>query len=101
MSIDRRGFIELWDPNTLDFPKSPLLKFKLKLDTDYFELLKKKTTALGACLSNNGELLAIYAADKQVRIFSFATGKIIVTIDESDKRIQEIQDNPSDVEHLT
>lgn len=91
MTIDKRGFIELWDPNTFDFPKNnPRLSFKVKIDTDYFELLKKKTTAIGACLSPNGEYLAIICSDKQVRVFKFSSGKLYLTIDESDKRIQEI-----------
>lgn len=93
VSIDKRGFIELWDPETLDFPKNDRLSFKVKIDTDYFELLKKKTFAVGACLSPNGEYLAIASMDKQVRLFKFASGKLIATIDESDKRIQEVQDS--------
>ncbi len=64
VSIDKKGFIELWDPNTLDFPKNDKLAFKVKIDTDYFELLKKKTSPVGACLSPNGEYLAIYCFDK-------------------------------------
>lgn len=87
MSIDRRGFIELWDPDTFDFPKNERLTFKVKIDTDYFELLKKKAIAIGACLSPDGEYLAIISTDKQVRIFKFSSGKMIAVIDESDKRI--------------
>jgi peptidylprolyl isomerase domain and WD repeat-containing protein 1 len=87
VSIDKKGFIELWDPNTFDFPKNDRLTFKVKIDTDYFELLKKKTTALGACLSPNGEYLAIVCTDKQVRVFKFSSGKLIAAIDESDKKM--------------
>ncbi|EAR95354.1 peptidyl-prolyl cis-trans isomerase, cyclophilin-type protein (macronuclear) [Tetrahymena thermophila SB210] len=99
VSIDKGGFIEIWDPKTFDFPENSKFKFSSKLQTDYFELLKKQVVPLGACLSNNGQYLAIYGSDKQIRIFNFKTGKIIHTIDESDKRIQEIQDNDQDPEY--
>lgn len=59
ISIDRRGFIELWDPNTFDFPKSSKLNFKVKIETDLFELVKRKAAPTGACLSPNGHYLAI------------------------------------------
>lgn len=65
ISIDKKGFIEIWDPNTYDLPKlSSGLQYSHKIDTDFYELLKKKTTPTGACLSPNGEYLAIYSSDK-------------------------------------
>ena len=30
--------MEVFDPNTHDFPKNKLLKYKSKIETDYYEL---------------------------------------------------------------
>ncbi|EGR34052.1 peptidylprolyl isomerase domain and WD repeat 1 [Ichthyophthirius multifiliis] len=99
VSIDKKGFIELWDPDNYDFPKNKELKFTCKMDTDYFELLKKKVFAFGACLSNNGKYMALVCSDKFIRIFDFLSGKLIRIIDESDKKNSEIQDNIEHEQH--
>ena len=52
ISTDEKGMIEYWDPETggkellriivecIDFPKNNNLKFRMKLETDLFDLAK-------------------------------------------------------------
>jgi len=96
ISTDEKGMIEYWDPETGDFPKSTKLKFRMKLETDLFDLAKHKTSALSLNLSHNGEYFAIMGKDKIVRVYSFLTGKILARYDETSRHCIEVQnsDNP-------
>lgn len=58
ISIDKEGFIEFWDPFTQDFPKGKL-NFTCKIDSDLFDLVKKKVTPRAFQLSNTGLLFAL------------------------------------------
>ena len=55
VSTDENGLIELWDPETYEFPSDNLrIKFELVSDTDLLELVKNKTCALSLNLSHDG-----------------------------------------------
>jgi peptidylprolyl isomerase domain and WD repeat-containing protein 1 len=84
VSSDDSGMIEIWDPETYEFPSTDFkkLKYELITDTDFLELAKAKTFALSMAVSNNGEILAIYARDRKVRIFNIITGKLLRTVDD-------------------
>ena len=75
--------IEVWDPETYEFPTDhKTLKFELLTDTDLFDLAKAKTFALTMVINNSGELIAVYARDRKIRIFNIVTGKLLKTIEE-------------------
>lgn len=76
--------IEIWDPETYEFPSNDekKLEYELITDTDFLELARAKTFALSMAVSNNGQLLAIYARDRRIRIFNIKTGKLLRTVDD-------------------
>lgn len=59
------------------------MTFKYKLDTDLYELNKKKTFCLSLTISNDGKYFALYSRDKHFRIFKFRTGRIFKVYNES------------------
>lgn len=84
VSSDDSGMIEVWDPETYEFPSDhKRLQYELLTDTDLLEMAKAKTFALSMSVSNNGDLLAIYARDRKIRIFNVITGKLLRTVDET------------------
>jgi peptidylprolyl isomerase domain and WD repeat-containing protein 1 len=84
VSTDDSGMIEIWDPETYEFPADEKrLQYCLISDTDFLELAKAKTFALSTAVSNNGEMLALYARDRKVRVFNIRTGKLIRTVDDN------------------
>lgn len=89
ISIDERSFIEIWNPNTFDFPTH--LNYKCKIETDFLMLLQASSTPLSINLSPHGNLLAVMLKDKVIRIFSLKTGKLTHTISENIKDIIKIQ----------
>jgi peptidylprolyl isomerase domain and WD repeat-containing protein 1 len=78
ISIDERSFIEVWNPNTFDFPT--YLSYKCKIETDFLQLLQASSTPLSINLSPHGNLLAVMLKDKLIRIFNLKTGKLTHTI---------------------
>ena len=60
------------------------------METDFYELVKKKVSVYGASISGNGKIFAVICSDKFIRIFDFVRGKLIKVIDESDKKNTEI-----------
>lgn len=81
ISVDSKGLIEMWDPETLAAPTG--VSYKYKSDTDLYELAKSKTTALSIDVSPDGELFACVCADKFVRLWRSATGKLFKKVDET------------------
>ena len=72
LSADAGGMLEYWSGAKGDyaFPESDVM-FSSKLDTDLFDLAKNKTHALNMTVSPNGKFVAVYAADKKIRVFRF------------------------------
>ena len=69
----------------VDFPSidSKKLSYELVSDTDMLELAKSKTFALSCAVSTNGELVALYARDRKIRVFEVRSGKLVRTIDDN------------------
>eukprot|EP00126_Sphaerothecum_destruens_P006274 Sdes_comp19293_c0_seq1m10347 len=83
LSVDVKGIIEYWDPSKdYEFPTS-VVKFTSKLDTDLFELVKHKTMPYSVTFSSDGVYFAVTSDDRIVRIFNFASGKLVRSFDES------------------
>ena len=57
--------------------------FQLKSETDLYDLAKRKTTALSLAFGHGDELMALYCKDRMVRIFSFASGKLLKVYNET------------------
>ncbi len=75
VSVCARGMIEYWSPETLKHPVG--VKWKYKTDTDLFDLVKFKARATALSVSPDGRYFATMSTDCQVRVFRFATGKLI------------------------
>lgn len=59
------------------------IAYTSKLDTQLYELVKKKTHAIAMCvLPKTGSHVFVYSADNRIRIFHHATGSIVVKYDE-------------------
>ncbi len=83
LSSDDSGMIEVWDPETYEFPTdNKRLQYELITSTDFLELAKAKTFALSIAVSNSGDLIVVYARDRKIRIFNLLTGKLLKTIEE-------------------
>ncbi|KAK1275108.1 Peptidyl-prolyl cis-trans isomerase-like 2 [Acorus gramineus] len=82
ISADGKGVIEYWCPATLKFPESGV-KFRLKSDTNLFEIAKCKTTISAIEVSPDGSQFAITSPDRKIRVFWFQTGKLRRVYDES------------------
>jgi len=92
ISIDEKGFLEIWDCN-YDFPERKL-KFEIMCDTDYIELMDH--VPLAACLSQAGTMLAVTTADMKIRLFEILTVKLIYTHeDEMIEKIEEAREHNS------
>jgi peptidylprolyl isomerase domain and WD repeat-containing protein 1 len=70
------------------------LLFEYKAETDLYSLSQNKLTCLSLSVSSNGKYMAIMSKDKVIRIFTFLTGKIFKTYNESLKYYFE---NSSDI----
>ncbi|THG01970.1 hypothetical protein TEA_002536 [Camellia sinensis var. sinensis] len=82
VSADAKGIIEYWNPSTLQFPEDGV-NFRLKSDTDLFEIVKCKTTVSTIEVSPDGKQFSITSPDRRIRIFWFRTGKLRRVYDES------------------
>jgi len=80
VSADSSGVLELWDPATDSSKSDVVLPYASKMDTDLYVLMKKKTFAIDVAVSN--KYVAVYCADRKIRIFSSKTCKLVVTYDE-------------------
>jgi len=96
MSTDQSGIIEVWDPETHELPSDGFLKFETISETDYFELCQQQTFALAAEFTHDGARMAILCRDRKIRIFDFASGKLIKTYNsETLEQIRAMQVNDS------
>ncbi|XP_074301916.1 peptidyl-prolyl cis-trans isomerase CYP71-like [Silene latifolia] len=90
VSADTRGIIEYWDPATLEFPVSGV-SFKLKSDTDLFEIIKCKTAVAALEVSPDGKQFSVTSPDRRIRVFWYKTGKLRRVYDESLEVAQDLQ----------
>jgi len=84
ISCDQSSIINYWSPeNIKSLPKE--VQFESKLDTDLFDLVKKKLIPLTLQLNSTGDQFALLAKNSQQRkLFLFDTlkGKILKIFDE-------------------
>eukprot|EP00698_Gefionella_okellyi_P003518 TRINITY_DN13311_c0_g1_i1.p1 TRINITY_DN13311_c0_g1~~TRINITY_DN13311_c0_g1_i1.p1 ORF type:complete len:651 (-),score=160.11 TRINITY_DN13311_c0_g1_i1:17-1969(-) len=98
VSVDTSGQIEYWDASTYDTPSC--VTFQYKMETDLFELQKKKTFVTSASFSRDGKMFACMGKDKIVRVFRFLSGKLYRAYDESLKVCNTLQKSGSVMYHL-
>ncbi|KAM1804018.1 hypothetical protein ACFX12_029932 [Malus domestica] len=90
ISADQRGMVEYWTPDTLKFPEAGV-KFRMKSDTNLFEIPKCKTTVSSIEVSPDGKQFSITSPDRRIRVFWFSTGKLRRVYDESLEVAQDLQ----------
>lgn len=90
ISADDKGIIEYWNPDNLQFPKDGVL-FKLKSDTNLFEIVKCKTTVSTIEISPDCKQFSITSPDRRIRVFWFRSGKLRRVYDESLEVAQDLQ----------
>ncbi|CAN6695481.1 unnamed protein product [Malus baccata var. baccata] len=90
ISADQQGMVEYWTPDTLKFPETGV-KFRMKSDTNLFEIPKCKTTVSSIEVSPDGKQFSITSPDRRIRVFWFSTGKLRRVYDESLEVAQDLQ----------
>ncbi|KAI0695992.1 hypothetical protein BC835DRAFT_1272557 [Cytidiella melzeri] len=93
ISADESGFIEYWRPaEPFELPKNVPGMWSFKTTTDLYEFKKTKATPTCITLSPDSSSFVTFSLpDRQIRIFSFLTGKMTRRYDESLAAIQEMQ----------
>jgi len=92
ISADINGFIEYWDPNTLDIPKdSSKVGFKSKFQTDLFDMVNSKTYALSITISPTGKYWSMVTKDRKILLFDFKKAKAIRKLNYNLDNISEMQ----------
>uniref|UniRef100_A0A7S4SV73 peptidylprolyl isomerase n=1 Tax=Alexandrium monilatum TaxID=311494 RepID=A0A7S4SV73_9DINO len=99
ISADNTGALELWDPDTLLMPSEEThpgrLKFSFKSETHLYELKKNQTYAVSLTISCDGSLFVVVCEDARLRIFRFATAKMVRAYDESLEMFTAAQSDPN------
>ncbi|TDL23225.1 hypothetical protein BD410DRAFT_787555 [Rickenella mellea] len=93
ISADEGGFVEYWQPvEPFELPKDVPGLWSFKSETDLYEFKKSKSIPTSISLSpDNTAFVTFSLPDRQIRIFSFLTGKMTRKYDESLSAIQEMQ----------
>lgn len=89
VSADANGMVEYWRPSG-NFEK-PSSVFEVKSSTSLFELRKAKSSPSSITISPTGtQFAAMSFPDRKVRLFDFASGKLLRTYDESIATVTEM-----------
>ncbi|RXW25352.1 hypothetical protein EST38_g494 [Candolleomyces aberdarensis] len=93
ISADESGFIEYWQPiEPFGLPKNVPSLWQYKSETDLYEFKKSKSTPTCITLSPTSSSFVTFSLpDRQIRIFSFLSGKLTRKYDESLDAIQQMQ----------
>ncbi|KAK1229891.1 Peptidyl-prolyl cis-trans isomerase cyp15 [Marasmius sp. AFHP31] len=93
LSADEGGFVEYWQPTEpFGLPKNVPGLWSFKSETDLYEFKKSKSTPTCITLSpDSSSFVTMSLPDRQIRIFSFLSGKLTRKYDESLAAIQEMQ----------
>ncbi|ESK87163.1 peptidyl-prolyl cis-trans isomerase [Moniliophthora roreri MCA 2997] len=93
VSADEGGFIEYWQPTEpFQLPKNVSGLWSYKSETDLYEFKKSKSTPTCITFSpDSSSFVTMSLPDRQIRIFSFLSGKLTRKYDESLTAIQEMQ----------
>lgn len=99
VSADVSGMVEYWTPSEpYEAPKNKGL-WEYKSGTDLFDFKKSKSTPTSIVFSQDySKFVAMSALDRQVRVFQFASGKLLKKYDESLKAATDLQSRTSLVE---
>ena len=89
ISADLKGILEVWDC-TIEKVGSPPTRengiaYSSKIDTQLYELMRKKTFCIALAVSPTGTHFCVLAHDLKVRLYNHATCNIVVTYDERPK----------------
>lgn len=98
ISTDSKGVIEYWSADTYRQPEE--VQFGFKMDTDLYTLAKAKTVAHSIDVSKDGSKFVTFSADRKVRVFRYATGKLSRTYDESLQAANDLQRSESELYRL-
>ncbi|KAI0823930.1 peptidyl-prolyl cis-trans isomerase [Trametes gibbosa] len=93
VSADEGGFVEYWQPlEPFEMPRNVHGLWNYKSETDLYEFKKSKSTPTCISLSPDSTHFATFSLpDRQIRVFSFLSGKLTRRYDESLAAIQEMQ----------
>ncbi|KAI1793396.1 hypothetical protein LXA43DRAFT_241848 [Ganoderma leucocontextum] len=93
ISADEGGFVEYWQPlEPFELPKNVHGMWNYKSDTDLYEFKKSKSIPTCITLSpDSSQFVTFSLPDRQIRIFSFLSGKMTRKYDESLAAVQEMQ----------
>ncbi|KAH9065510.1 hypothetical protein EDB87DRAFT_1679972 [Lactarius vividus] len=93
ISADEGGFVEYWTPGEqFELPTNVPGLWSFKSQTDLYEFKKSASTPTCVTLSPDSLSFVTFSLpDRQIRIFSFLTGKMTRKYDESLPAIQEMQ----------
>lgn len=101
ISVDESGVVECWGGASLDYTTSPkCLTWKSKMETDLYEFVKTKSLPLDICFSSDGSRFATISDDRRMRVFRFASGKLVKVIDESLKRFTEMKQSEHSLSNM-
>lgn len=82
ISADVKGFIKYWDSETFKFP-SQGVNFKSVFQTDLMDCVKSGTTPKAIAVSRLGDRFAAACSDFRIRVFEYASGKLLRIFDAS------------------
>ncbi|KAJ8523183.1 hypothetical protein ONZ45_g325 [Pleurotus djamor] len=93
VSADEQGFVEYWEPrDSFALPKAIPGLWSYKSETDLYDFKKSKSAPTCITLSPDSSSFVTFSfPDRQIRIFSFLSGKLTRKYDESLTAIQEMQ----------
>ncbi|KAI0699305.1 hypothetical protein C8T65DRAFT_581357 [Cerioporus squamosus] len=93
VSADEGGFVEYWQPSEpFELPKNAHGLWHYKSETDLYEFKKSKSVPTCITLSpDESHFVTFSLPDRQIRVFSFLSGKMTRKYDESLAAIQDMQ----------
>ena len=82
VSCDAKGIIDIWSCDATvglgaPAPCPSVVSFTLKSGTDLYDVAKARAMPLGLAVSPDGRSFALTSTDRKVRLFRFATGKLV------------------------
>lgn len=89
ISADLKGILEISDCRVDNVGSPPTvangIAFTSKMDTQLYELMRKKTYAIALAVSPTGTHFCVMGHDLKVRLYNHGSGNILVTYDERPK----------------
>ncbi|KAF2198019.1 hypothetical protein GQ43DRAFT_483653 [Delitschia confertaspora ATCC 74209] len=99
VSADEGGMVEYWSPNQ-NYEK-PDNVFSMKSSTNLFDFKKSKCVPSSLTISPTGDQFATFSfPDRKVRLFDFASAKLLRTYDESLETLEGMQQAGTSLQKL-